>query len=239
MAAGVRAEVPVRLRARAVALDFNGTLADDEPVLASIFCELLAERGLTLTPDTYMRELAGLSDREITVRGLSLRGREPTAPEVDAMLAERADRYRRRAALHSPLRPEAAELVRTLAARIPVAVVSGAARSEVEMALDGAGLRPLLSACVCGEDVRAGKPDPEGYLRALDALGRAPGGGGPIRAADVVAIEDSPAGLDAARAAGMRCLAITGTAPIEALVTRADGVLHSLATNAVMGLLDV
>lgn len=239
-AAAACAEVAVRLRARAVMLDFNGTLADDEPILASIFCELLAQRGVQLTPDRYMRELAGLSDREITVRGLALRGREATAAELKAMLAERAERYRQRVAIRSPLRPEAAELVRTLAARVPVAVVSGAARGEVEAVLDGAGLRSLLTACVCGEDVREGKPDPEGYLRALDALARVSAGAGDrIGAGDVVAIEDSPAGLQAARAAGMRCLAIAGTVPVEELAARADGVLQTLRCGAVLELLDV
>lgn len=221
-----------RLRARAVIFDFNGTLADDERLLARIFCDLLAEHGVAITPARYLRELAGLSDAEIASRGLALRGRPGAVEDVNAIVAERYRRYRSAAAVRSPLRAGAADLVRALAARVPVGVVSGAERSEVVGVLTGAGLRSLLTVCVCAEDVRAGKPDPEGYLRALDALR-------PLDPRDVVAIEDSPAGIRAALAAGMRCLAIAGTAPRRALAQLAEGVLESLQPSVVMGTLDV
>lgn len=213
--------------ARAVVFDLNGTLADDEPLLADIFCELLAAEGVTLGRDRYWRELAGLSDPEIAARGLSLRGREPEPEEVAHLVERKSALYRQRVAERSPLRPGAAELVRTLAARMPVAVVTGAPRAEVERVLAGAGLLALLSACVCAEDVQASKPDPEGYLRALEALA-------PIPAAEVIVIEDSLPGIDAARAAGMRCLAVRGTAPERELAARADGVLDGLSLHGVL-----
>ncbi|MGH2889345.1 MAG: HAD family hydrolase, partial [Solirubrobacteraceae bacterium] len=109
----------------AVAFDFNGTLADDEPILESIFRELLAAQGVTLTREDYYGELAGLSDREIAERGLAMGG-APSNPQVVAELVEeKVRRYRRCLTKRSPLRPGAGALVRALAARVPVAVVSG------------------------------------------------------------------------------------------------------------------
>jgi beta-phosphoglucomutase len=220
-----------RPRTCAVAFDFNGTLCDDEPLLASIFTQLLSRHGIELTGERYYAELAGLSDREIAVRGLELNGGRADPDAVAELLSLRGELYRRRAAAASPLRPGAAELVRALAARVPVAVVSGAERAEVETVLGGAGLLELLAVVVCAEDVRAGKPDPEGYLRALEALG-AP------RADRVVAIEDSLAGITAAKRAGMRCLALRGTAPDDALAARADAVLDDLDPRLATALLD-
>jgi sugar-phosphatase len=81
-------------------------------------------------------------------------------------------------------------------------------RSEIDMVLRAAGL-DVFEVIVSAEDVTRGKPDPEGYLLALRRL-RLP-------AADAVAIEDSPPGIAAAKAAGLSCVAVLGTAPRERL----------------------
>ena len=102
------------------------------------------------------------------------------------------------------MRPQAAELVRQVAARVPVAIASGAARLEIETVLEASGLRDLFEVLVCLEDVASGKPDPErlpgGARTAEQRRARAD------RAADVLVFEDSEQGLKAAIAAGMRCV---------------------------------
>ena len=106
--------------------------------------------------------------------------------------------------------------MRHAAGRVPVAVVSGAYRREIEPVLRGAGLADVVGVIVAADDVARGKPDPEGYLRALEALGDG------LSPGDVVAFEDTEAGVASARAAGLRCLAVRGTLPDERLAA-ADG----------------
>lgn len=206
---------------RAVAVDFNGTLSDDEHLLERLFRERFAERGIAVEPGVYWRELAGLSDPEIAARGLALGGHATDPALVEEIVAAKVAAYRAHVAVHPLVPAAAAAFVRAVAARVPVAVVSGAERAEVETVLEAAGLREAFAAVVCAEDVRRGKPDPEGYRLALTALG-AP------RPADVVALEDSIPGLRAARAAGLRCLGVAGTADPAALADEADGVVERL-----------
>jgi beta-phosphoglucomutase len=206
-----------RVRARALVFDFNGTLSHDEPILAHIFCELFAEHGKPLSAQQYFDELAGLSDPEIVRIWL---GRDH--PDVDAVIAERVKRYRAAVADGSTVPEKLRETVRYAAARVPVAVVSGAARSEIEPVLAAAGLASLVRGIVSSDDVAHGKPDPEGYLHALALLDSG------LAARDVVVFEDTEAGIAAAQGAGMRCVAVLGTlaparlAAADAIVERID-----------------
>ncbi len=203
---------------RAVIFDFNGTISDDEPLLDALFTRLLADRGITLTSEVYWRDLAGLSDPEIVRRALALGAKPVTDEACDELLAAKVVAYKDAVTASPTISADAADAVRTAAARVPIAIASGAVREEVEHVLAIAGLRDAFSAVVCIDDVDAGKPDPAGFLLALELLG------GVIAPADVLVVEDADAGVRAARAAGMRVAAITGPAltvvpdePIERL----------------------
>lgn len=202
--------------ARAVVFDFNGTLSDDEPILCEIFQELFAEQGRPLSRQEYFDELAGLSDPEIVRTWLG--GDHPATAWV---LAERVSRYRARVGGGTSIAEAGREAVRYAAARVPVALVSGAARAEIEPVLEAAGLASCFTAIVPAEDVERGKPDPEGYERALELLDSG------LAAADVVALEDTEAGVAAAKEAGMRCLALVGTLTPERL-RRADELVERI-----------
>jgi HAD superfamily hydrolase (TIGR01509 family) len=178
-----------------VLFDFNGTISDDEPLLCAIFQELFAAAGKPLSEAEYFDRLAGLSDPEIVAAWL-LRA-DPAI--VDRKIA----RYRERSADGSTVDDETRRAVLLAAEHGRVAVVSGAARAEIEPVLAAAGLREAVEAIVSMEDVPRGKPEPDGYLRALELLG--------LRSEDAVAIEDSPPGVAAAKAAGLRCAAVTRT----------------------------
>jgi beta-phosphoglucomutase len=185
---------------RAIVFDFNGTLSDDEPILCEIFVHLFAEHGRPISAQEYFDELAGLSDPEIVRTWL---GRDH--PDVDAVIDERIERYRAAVADGSSVHEHVREAVRYAAARVPVAICSGAARAEIEPVVESAGLAPLLRGIVSSDDVVHGKPDPEGYLKALELLDG-------VAAADVLVFEDTEAGIASARAAGVgRVLAVTGT----------------------------
>jgi beta-phosphoglucomutase len=201
--------------------DFNGTLSDDEPLLFAILSDLFAEQGQPLAEDVYYDRLAGLSDPEIVRIWLG-----EDHPAVDAVLAERVARYRAQVADGSTISTAAREAVRYAAERVPVAVVSGAHRDEVVPALEAAGLDGAVAVVVTTEDVERGKPDPGGYLLALGLLG------GGLEAGDVTVFEDTEAGVAAAKAAGMRCVAILGTHAPERLAL-ADELAPALDVEAV------
>ena len=193
-------------RPGAIVFDFNGTLSHDEPILCEIFMELFAEHGKPLSAQTYFDVLAGLSDPEIVRTWL---GRDH--PDVDEVIEERIRRYRAAVADGSSVPPELRDAVRFAAERVPLAIVSGAARAEIEPVVEAAGLTGCFGAIVPAEDVEHGKPHPDGYLRALELLD------GGLAAGDVLVFEDTEAGVASAKAAGMRCFAVLGTLSPERL----------------------
>ena len=204
------------MRPRAVIFDFNGTLSQDEPILCEIFVELFAEHGKPMSAQEYFDELAGLSDPEVVRTWL---GREH--PDVEEVIRERIVRYRAAVADGSSIPDQVRAAVRYAAGRVPVAIVSGAAREEIEPVLEVAGLRAAFAVLVSSDDVERGKPDPEGYRTALSLLG------GDIAAGDVLVVEDTEAGIAAAKGAGMRCVAVLGTLAPERLAA-ADEIVERI-----------
>jgi HAD superfamily hydrolase (TIGR01509 family) len=186
---------------RAVIFDFNGTLSRDEPVLCEIYCDLFAEHGRPLSAQEYFDELAGHSEEEIVGRWLGF-----DYPRTEEAIADRIARYIARAD-GSTIEEEARAAVRYAAERVLVAVVSGATRAEIEPVLAAAGLAGAITAIVPADDVVHGKPDPEGYLRALQLLG----------VGDALAFEDTEAGVASAAAAGLRVVGVLGTVAPERL----------------------
>jgi HAD superfamily hydrolase (TIGR01509 family) len=107
------------------------------------------------------------------------------------------------------------------AERVPVAICSGAARAEIEPVVESAGIADMLRGIISSDDVIDGKPNPEGYLKALELLGA-------VRPGEVLAIDDTEAGIASAKAAGLLTFAKTGTldplrlAAADELVDRVD-----------------
>jgi beta-phosphoglucomutase len=203
-------------RPRAVIFDFNGTLSHDEPILCEIFMKLFAEHGRPLSAQEYFDELAGLSDPEIVRTWL---GRDH--PDVDEVIEERIRRYRAAVADGSSVPEDLRAAVRYAAERVPLAIVSGAARAEIEAVVEAAGIADLFAAIVPAEDVERGKPKPDGYLRALTLLD------GDLAAEDVLVFEDTEAGVAAAKGAGMQGFAVLGTLAAERLA-QADEIVERI-----------
>ena len=208
---------------RALLFDFNGTLSHDEPLLCAIYRELFAAHGRPLTEQQYYDRLAGLSEEAIVGGWLGVDG-----AELHALVAERVERYREVAADGATVPAAVREAVRYAAARVPVGVVSGAFRAEIEPVLAGAGLAAAVAVVVAADDVADGKPHPAGYLRAVETLA--------LPAGEVAAFEDTEAGVAAAKAAGVRCLAVRGTLPPERLAA-ADELVDGIDVELVRRLL--
>lgn len=189
---------------RAVLFDFNGTLSQDEPLLLRIYQDLFARHGRPLSEDAYFERLAGLSDEAIVGGWLGVDG-----PLLGSLVAERIAAYAAEAADGRTVTEDVRAAVRYASERVPVAIVSGAFRAEIEPVVAAAGLAEHITVVVAADDVEQGKPYPEGYLRALDLLG--------LAATDVVALEDTEAGIASAKAAGVRCIAVRGTLPDDRL----------------------
>jgi HAD superfamily hydrolase (TIGR01509 family) len=203
--------------AHALILDFNGTVSHDEHIVLELFQELFGELGKPLDAATYERDLAGMSDPEIVWAWLGRK--HPRAADV---VAERDRRYRARTADGSTIPPQVRAAVRLAAEHVPVAICSGAARTEIEATLAAAGIDDVIDLIVAAEDVPRGKPAPDGYLAAHRLL--APG----IPPGDVLVFEDTEVGVLSALVAGLRCIAVRGTmgedrlAAAERVVTELD-----------------
>lgn len=201
---------------RAVLFDFNGVLVDDEPVHLETFQKVLAEEGIALSEEEYYARHLGLDDRACFSAVLAAAGEPATVPRLMRLIARKSSYYQERIRRSGyPFFPGAVELVAALAARgTMLGVVSGALRDEVEGALRQAGLLDRFKVLVTAEDVTGSKPDPQGYQRALEALNSVP----PLperllHPHEVLAIEDSPAGLAAAAEVGLATLAIAHSRP--------------------------
>lgn len=180
--------------------DLDGTLIDSLPALREAYAQFLAAHAADAATAPPFERFNGTALRDVVrelERELSLDGGH------DALFAQYLAILERGYAPHAALAPGALALlddVRDRGAR--TAVVTSAPRALALRVLEGCGLLERLDAVVAGDDVAAGKPSPLGYLEALRVLG--------VDARDAIAIEDSPAGVQAAIAAGVRCIAVAG-----------------------------
>ena len=200
---------------RAVIFDFNGTLSDDEPILCEIFMQLFAEHGKPMSAQEYFDRLAGLSDPEIVRAWLG-----DDHPDVEAVIEERTRRYRDAVSDGFSVHEHVREAVRFAASRVPLGICSGAARAEIEPVVDAAGLAACFETIVSSDDVAHGKPDPEGYTKALAALDVDP--------ADSLVVEDTEAGIASARAAGVGRVVALQTTLDPRRLTEADQLIDRL-----------
>lgn len=212
---------------KAIIFDFNGVIVDDEPLHLELFRRVLGEEGIALSDEDYHAKYLGFDDRGCFTAALANAGRAELAADA-AVIAELIERkagyYREAIESRMLLFPGAVELVKKLAAKYPLAIASGALRDEIEVVLRCGGIRECFGEIIASEDVTACKPDPEGYNKALAALNA---GGVGIQPDECLVIEDSIAGIEAAKLAGMKCLAVTNSYKAGEL-TNADWIVATL-----------
>jgi HAD superfamily hydrolase (TIGR01509 family) len=212
---------------RAIVFDFDGVLANTEPLHFLAYRDVLADVGVVLSEDEYYARYLGYDDAGAFRAIGADRSRVVDASEVEDLVIRKAARLRQLERESAVLFPGAAEAVRRLAAVFPLAIASGALRAEIERVLDATRLAPCFVGIVAAEDTPLSKPAPDPYLRAVTLLGAATPGA-VLRAAECLAIEDSRWGLESARTAGLRTLAVTHTYPAEALRAAAEHVIDTL-----------
>lgn len=192
----------------AVLFDFDGVLADTEPLHYGCWKEILEPYGIQLDWGFYLKQCVGTSDR-FMIAHLAER-RVPPIPFDDLWIENERKRvmFSERIMEHLPFLPETVRVIRELSADYKLAVVSSSGRSEVEPPIERAGIRGCFEALVCGREVGKLKPAPDPYLRAAELLG----------SKRPLVVEDSDAGVASATAAGFDVLRISGPEKVAAEV---------------------
>jgi HAD superfamily hydrolase (TIGR01509 family) len=213
---------------RAIIFDFNGVIADDETPHLHCFQLALAEYGLALTKDDYYGTYLGMDERTCAAALLTARDGACDRTILSAMMDRKAARFREYTAVHKPaLFPGVVEFVQRAGAHYRLAIATGGRREQIDHALRGTAIERSFAVVVSADDIATGKPDPAIYHAALKRLAATEPSPPLLTAAHCVVVEDSRAGIRAAKAAGMRVLALATTYPSDQL-TEADLVLPSL-----------
>jgi beta-phosphoglucomutase len=214
---------------RAVIFDFDGVLVNSEPLHFRSMRESLIPEGIVIDSAEYLQKYVAYDDRRAIRIALEQHGQPADRVRVE-IVADRKARMFAEMMKEIPFFPGARELVRELQRELPLGIASGARCSEIVDILEAGGLRDAFAAIVGADDVARTKPYPDPYLEALRRLQEvAPN----LAAGDCVAIEDTLAGIEAARAAGMIVVGVAHTFAASALAA-AHHVLPSLRrVNAV------
>lgn len=203
----------------AVIFDFDGVLADSEPLHLRVYQELLAPNGINLTKELYCERYLGLDDEGVFGQVTSDFGLMLGDEEIELLIKEKAARFERLVTGSDVLYPAAAPCVRRLSSAWPLGIASGALRREIELMLRGAALLASFRCIVSAGETERTKPAPDPYLRAAELLAVDPKA--------CIVIEDSHWGLTSAKDAGMQTIGVTTTYPRSALHA-ADLIVDSL-----------
>jgi HAD superfamily hydrolase (TIGR01509 family) len=209
---------------RAIVFDFDGVIANSEPLHFRGYRDVLAAEGIALSERDYYAHYLGFDDVGAFEAIGARHGTSWSSQQIKDLVARKAVRLEELERDVSVLFPGAADAIRRAAAALPIAIASGARGDEIRRVLVREGLSACFTAIVAAEDTGVSKPAPDPYLRALALLAQAIGGA--LKASECVAIEDSHWGLESARSAGMRTVAVTNTYAADLL--RADLTVTSL-----------
>ena len=204
---------------RAVVFDFDGVLADSEPLHLASYQQVFSSMGVTLTREDYYKHYLGYDDEGVFRAIGRAHGWTMSDEQVAALIAEKSRVFDEIIAGGNVLYPGAADCVARLAGTFPLGIASGALKSEIQTILAGARLDPFFRFIVGSGDTPRSKPAPDPYVRAAQLHGQPPGA--------CVAIEDSRWGIVSAKSAGMKCVGITTTYPASELEA-ADAIITSL-----------
>jgi HAD superfamily hydrolase (TIGR01509 family) len=212
----------------AIIFDFDGVIADSERLHLLAYQELLATHDIRLSDATYYQELLGYDDIGVFRLLAKAHGKQWSDQDLHRLIAQKSVRYEELASRGEMLFAGAAAFIQHAAARVPIAIASGALTHEITEILDRTGLRDLFGAVVGADQTARSKPSPDPYVEAFARLQASVG-----RALDpqrTVAIEDSKWGLVSAQGAGLRLVAVTNTYPAAEFASIAELIVSGLDT---------
>ena len=208
---------------KTVIFDFDGVITDSEILHLRAFNRVLAQYGIEIKTKDYYKDYLGLTDVDcfqlVANKGrLGLDGRE-----IENLVKQKNQVFQELAKTEGRIIEGVRDFLEMLRQNnVPMAICSGAVLAEIALILEEARLRPFFAVIVSAEQVKRGKPNPEGFLLTLQKLNRivSPAEAGiqnPILPNQCIVVEDSHWGLEAARAAGMHTVAVTNSYDAEQL----------------------
>lgn len=216
---------------KAVLFDFNGVIINDKAIHRELIDEVLISENLRSKPTDYRQFCLGRSDRACLNQLLKSRGRFVTENYLTGLLNRKAQAYQQRleALEKLPIYPGLEDFINRLHKReLKLGVVNGSIRSQVEMVLTRAGVGEFFSLIVADDDITASSPEPNGYLLAVERLNQQY----PhlnLQPSECLAIEDTPAGIQAAKIAGVPVVGVAHTYPFHMLQRWANWAVDELS----------
>lgn len=209
---------------KAVLFDFNGVIIKDEAIHQRLIEEILLQENLRPSAEEYREVCLGRSDRVCLAELLKRRGRFVSESYLTQLITRKAQSYQRQLETLEtlPIYPGLDDVIfKIRAAGLLMGVVSGALRCEVELVLNRAGIAQHFALIVAGDDITASKPEPDGYLLAVEQFNQKYPNLN-AQASECLAIEDTPAGITAAKRAGMQVVGVANTYPFHMLQRQAN-----------------
>jgi len=213
-------------QAEAVIFDFDGVIVDTEPLHYAAFQRLLEPLGLGFSWEAYVETYMGFDDRDAFLEAFKTHKTALSTADLQGLIDRKAGLFQEIIRDGISAYPGVVDLIRSIrASRTPLAISSGALLSDIVPILETLGIADCFDLIVTAEDVARSKPDPECYRLAHTRLNEfwllnLP-------AAQVLAIEDTPAGIVAAKGAGLRVIAVTNSYPASHL-SQADQIVETL-----------
>jgi len=212
---------------KAVVFDFDGIIVDSEPLHYRAFQKVLEPLGAGFSWAEYADKYMGFDDRDAFREAFGVSGLALSDQKLAEVIALKASLFHEVASEGVSAYPGVIELIKAISGSIPLAICSGALRSDILPVLEMLSLQDCFDCIVTADDVPASKPDPASYMLAINKLQRLfPDNA--ITPAGSVAIEDTPAGISSAQGAGLKVLSVTNSYPAKDLAF-ADMIVESLA----------
>lgn len=215
---------------KAVLFDLSGVIINDEAIHQELIAEILLSENLRPVDSEYKQFCLGRSDRGCLQDLLASRGRFVTEEYITQLVEAKAQAYLQKIEQldELPLYPDVAEFLTKLQQQeLSIGLVTGALRREVDAILERAAIAEYFTILVTGNELQISKPNPDGYLLAIEYLNRQQ----PqlnLTPSECLAIEDTPVGIEAAKQAGIQVVGIANTFPLHMLQRQADWTVDNL-----------
>ena len=211
----------------AVIFDFDGVIVDTEPIHYQAFQKILKPQGMGYSWQEYIDKYMGFDDRDAFREALHTAGKAVSQDTLQQLINKKAAIFEEVITQGVTPYPGVIELIQELANQgIPLAISSGALRSDIIPILEQLKIKDFFTHIVTAEDVPQSKPDPASYIGAREKLLYSY----PYKldsGSIIYAIEDTPAGIQSAKGAGLKVIAVANSYPATKL-RQADSIVHSL-----------
>lgn len=221
-------------RPEAVLFDFDGILVDSEPMHHKAFTGILDPLGMGFPWKKYVEIYMGFDDRDAFREAFRAKGIDLDEANLAKLVTAKSRAFLDGIRNGVTAYPGAVSMIESLrAAGRPLALCSGALRSDIDPILAGLGVGRCFDVIVSADDVRKSKPDPESYTLAFRRLSETYPSSLTVPGKSI-AVEDTPAGIRSAKGAGIRVLAVTNSyGPGE--LSEADWITDSLENVRIEG----